>query len=187
MHSEHVARGLGIDESGGWLKRKLAIVALSSVTIAGAAIVLWPRRAAPPRSLAEKIRLIENITYEEEAQYFEAREVIRIDGLAWHCEPNNYEKLKGKTAHHGYNVWIAELATEINPRFFTVPVNKFAGKMWTADRAGDSPWGVYSIPEIREKMEPIFEDAKAEIIERLKEKERQRLKETEEEPRASPE
>lgn len=159
----------------GWaVSSKIMAVAFLSLAFAGVAL-LWPRSIQRPESLEEKIRVLEGITYDEEAPYLDARLVFRDDGIPWYCEPNNYQRLKGTTPHPRYNIWIAEVASSALMKVRDIPIiTGYREHISTRFRVGDSPWGVYSLPEVRERMEPIFEDAKVEIMERLKEKERQR-------------
>jgi len=169
------------------MRWKLGLVSILLLVMICLTATLWPKSELRPQTVEEKIAIVEGITYEEEAPYLDARFVFKPDGRAWHCEPNNYERLKGTTPYPRYNIWIAEVATGDPATMIPVPINTvFHARNLLPPQVGDSPWGIFSVPEIKERMEPLFDAAKAEIIERLKEKEQQRLEGIEERPSASP-
>jgi len=159
------------------------IVVLLTAISSEAVLRIRQSHQAPPRpkTLAEKILDIKNVSYEDASPYFDAMFVFRDRHHLAHCGDDNLTRLP----HVFSRRWVAIVAsTDYAMRWGNHKLSKAYEEAFPgSSRVGDSPWGIFQLPRVRSDMEPIFEDAKTEIIQRLRDEDAEMRSKATEEPK----
>lgn len=143
------------------MKRWLLV--MGAVGILGIAIIVLttivPVSTAEPPAAEQSAQPIEAITYEEIAPYFEALVVAKAGGQLHACGEDNFNKLPQRNPRLEAMARYATTKYFFDAGYLVTPYLK--KKIFDK---GESPWGAFSLPAIKEKMEPIFEAVKQETI-----------------------
>jgi len=139
------------------VKRHSIFIGMLGAALLAIGVFALTDYAARPAPFIRTTEEIKRITYEEVAPYLDAMMVAEGGMIYYECKGDNLRMVPNRRDP------LETLARRASSRFFqgTRAIShhlKARGILPPAN--GSSPWGAFSLPEIKEEILPFFEEAK---------------------------